>query len=362
MPIQNLPQAGVILASALLLSACTEAPAADTPVPEVLTVSAQAASKSSTYSVDREYVGVVNSGQRANLGFELSGKVSKLWVDTGDSIEKGEPLVSLDTQLLDAELNELQAQLDEIKSQQKLTKANLNRQHALKKKGFSSESEIDALISQKEALAANALRVNSAIGANRLKIKKSTIRAPYAGIVSKRFVSIGDVVGVGTSTLSLLSTGGKEALVGINSDDLKDIEAQSQHIIRVNDREYSATLISNASNVDITSRSISLRFLLENDAQVLDGELAYLKYQKTYADEGFWLPTTALIDGIRGTWNIYTLTPNEQQNLVERRVVRVLFANNDSVYVQGGLETGEQVITTGLHKVVPGQTVQVAVE
>ncbi|MBW3695839.1 efflux RND transporter periplasmic adaptor subunit [Vibrio sp. T187] len=362
MPIQKLIVKGAIVSCALALTACSDSLAVVEQPTTLLSVDAQVVTQSDAYTVEREYVGVINSGQRANLGFELSGKVSKLWVDAGDAVKKGQPLVSLDTQLLDAELNELQAQLDEIKSQQKLTKANLNRQYTLKKKGFSSESEIDTLISQKEALAANHLRVNASIGANRLKLKKSTITAPYSGIVSKRFVSIGDVVGIGTSTLSLLSTDGKEAIIGVNSGDLQGIEAQAIHKVRVGNQEYSAELISKASNVDTTSRSVSLRFLLEEDAAVLDGELAYLSYQKTYPETGFWLPTTALIDGIRGTWNVYSLAPVDDHKSVERRVVQVLFANNDSVYVKGGLESGDQVITTGLHKVVPGQPVQVAVE
>lgn len=352
----------VVASAVVFLAACSESVAVVEQPKTLLSVEAQAIEKSETYTVEREYVGVVNSGQRANLGFELSGKISNLWVDSGDAVTKGDSLVSLDTQLLDAELKELKAQLDEVKSQQKLTKTNLNRQYALKKKGFSSESEIDALISQKETLAANSLRINSAIGANRLKIQKSTIKAPYSGVVSKRFVSIGDVVGVGTSTLSLLSAESKEAVIGVNSADLQGIAQLGNYQVRVGNQEYSAKLISNASNVDTLSRSVSLRFLLEEHAQVLDGELAYLSYQKTYQDSGFWLPTTALIDGIRGTWNVYSLSPIDDHQAVERRVVQVLFANNDSVFVTGELANGEQVITTGLHKVVPGQSVQIAAE
>ncbi|SON49875.1 efflux RND transporter periplasmic adaptor subunit [Vibrio tapetis] len=357
---QKLASFCFVLFATLLLSACSETEKVEEQPHTLLTVQTQPVVEHESYSVDREYVGVINSVQRANLGFELSGKVSDIRVDVGQTVTKGQELVTLDTQLLGSELKELQAQLDEVKAQQKLTQTNLKRQHALKKKGFSSDSEIDSLVSQKEAQTANLLRIQSAVEANRLKIQKSTIRAPYDGIISKRFVSLGDVVGVGTSTFSLLSTSGKEAVIGVNSQDLKDIQAQSDYVIRVRDQVYPAHLISKASNIDAKSRSISLRFSLDDNNAVLDGELAYLTFEKHYPEKGFWLPTTALIDGIRGTWNIYALNSETDENQVERRVINVLFANNESVYVKGGLTNGDQVITTGLHKVVPGQSVSIA--
>lgn len=45
-------------------------------------------------------------------------------------------------------------------------------------------------------------------------------------------------------------------------------------------------------------------------------------------------------------------------NKVERRSVQVLFANNQQAYVSGAIEDGEQVIASGLHRLVPGQTVK----
>ncbi|WED28924.1 efflux RND transporter periplasmic adaptor subunit [Vibrio sp. DW001] len=347
-----------IVSAVFFLSACSDPTVAVQKPKQRLTVESQLISESQSYTVTREYVGSIQAGQKSNLGFELSGKISEIHVDVGEVVEKGQPLVRLDIKLLLTELKQLDAQMKEIKAQQKLTNANLKRQYSLKKKGFSSESEIDLLISQKEALEANALRINATISTNKLKHQKSTINAPYSGIVSKRFVSLGDVVSVGDATFELLSDSNKEALIGIHVSDIRKIEAQDHYVIRVGDIEHEATLISQGSNIDSNSRNVSLRFLLDQtDSEILDGELAYLSYKKEYVKSGYWLPNTALIDGIRGTWNIFTL---DEQNIVGRKSVQVLFANNQSVYVQGPISDGDEVITTGLHKVVPGQRVQVA--
>ncbi len=350
----------LIVWMAFLISACSQPTETANNPGELLFVEAQAARVSDSYTVLHEYVGSVHSAQKANLGFELAGKVSELWVDAGEVVFKGQLLISLDTQLLLTELKQLEAQLAEVKAEQDLTQANLLRQYSLKKKGFASESEIDRLISQRDALKAKVLRLNAEVSANRLKQEKSTIKAPYSGIISQRFVSLGDIVGLGQATFSLLSTDNKEAIIGINNDDIAAIESQGDFQIRIGETRYAADLVSSASNIDLNSRSISLRFLLEHAPAVLDGELAYLSYEKRYEAEGFWLPSAALTDGIRGTWNVFIINSIDRQKQVERRSVQVLFANNRSVYVQGAIADGDEVITAGLHKVVPGQFVQVS--
>jgi len=57
-------------------------------------------SLSSSYQVERQFVGQVVAKQRADIGFELAGKISKIFVDEGDHVSQGEILMQLDTELL----------------------------------------------------------------------------------------------------------------------------------------------------------------------------------------------------------------------------------------------------------------------
>lgn len=350
----------VVLIQLLLLGCWQQQPLEETNVTRQLpTVTTEQVVQSDHYQISREYVGSVRAGQKANLGFELSGKVSAIYADTGETVAKGQALIALDSQLLDSELKQLMAQQKEIQAQLKLTNASLSRQNALRKRGFSSESEIDVLVSKQQAFKANLSKLQASMESVKLRKQKSTIIAPYSGVVSQRFVSLGDVVSMGAPTLSLLSNDDSEVLIGVHRDDVKDIEASLQHSIRIGNAMYRAKLISQASNIDIHSRNVGLRFILEGKPKVLDGELAYLSYQKSIAEKGTWLPSSSLVDGVRGTWNIYTISKRNQQKIVDRRSVQVLFANNDTVYVQGAIAEGDEVITSGLQKIVVGQQVQV---
>lgn len=134
-------------------------------VQTILTVETMALAQSSSYAVQREYVGVVKAGQQANLGFELAGKVNEILVDVGDTVTIGQPLIRLDTQLLETESSQLKAQAEEVKAQLSLVAANLKRQRSLKAKGFSAEAEIDSLTSEQRVLQANLLRIDASVKA-----------------------------------------------------------------------------------------------------------------------------------------------------------------------------------------------------
>ncbi len=355
----KLPLSICTLLTSLALSACSDSSAVEASPEKLLTVATSVAQESTNYSVMREYVGAVRANQKANLGFELAGKISNIYVDAGEQVTKGQPLIVLDTQLLKTEQKQLQAQLNEVNAQLALTKANLKRQYSLRKKGFSSEADIDSLNSQKDAFMANVVRISSSIEGNQLQQTKSVIKAPYTGMIGSRFVSLGDVVSAGSPTLELISTEAQEAVIGVFKGDVQSIQRQDLHRVRLGNEIVQAALISLPANIDANSRNVRLRFALDGNQDVLDGELAYLMYEKQIDQRGFWLPNGALTDGLRGTWNVYVLTQVGQTKVVESRSVQVLYSDNSRVFVEGALMSGDEVVISGLHKVVPGQAVQV---
>ncbi|GAB3524537.1 efflux RND transporter periplasmic adaptor subunit [Photobacterium alginatilyticum] len=309
------------------------------------------------YLVEREYVGTVQAGQQANLGLELGGKISQLLVDVGDKVIAGDPLIILDKQLLQTQADELRAQQAQITAQLELIEANLKRQKALKKKGFSAESEIDNLNSQRNALRANFRQLAASAAANQLQQQKSTVFAPYDGTISARFVSKGDVVNTGAPTLTLLASTNKEAHIGIPAKQLAKMSEEADWTLRIGNRSYQASLLNPGARVDTGSRTVKLRFGLPQNANVIDGELAYLLFSDIREKPGYWIPLSAMTDGIRGVWNVFALNENNQELRIERRSVQVLYANNDHAFVTGAISNGERLVSDGLHRLVPGQAV-----
>lgn len=326
-----------------------------TPPPKV---AVEKITKSTHYTINRDYIGLIQSPHASQLGFELNGKINAIYVELGAFVKKGTPLARLDTELLKTEQTELNAQSEQIKAQLTLVKSNLLRQKQLKNKGFSSNAEIDSLISQRDALLASQKQIEAAKSSLALRIDKSTLYAPYNGNISERHINLGDVINAGAPSFTLLSSENKEAVFSVPLAQMTALENQTQPVqIRVGQKQFFAEQINQGAAITPETRTVTLRYKLADSQALFSGELAYLKQKISYQEAGFWLPLSGLTEGLRGTWNVFIVLLEKGEYKVARRAVKLIYANENQVYVTGDLTQEDLLITQGLHRIVVGQTV-----
>ena len=313
-----------------------------------------------SFIIERQFVGSVFAQQNANIGFELSGKIASLLTNTGERVSKGAVLAKLDTELLQIERNELFAQLAQTEADIVLVKANLNRLYSLQKKGYTSEQSVDELKAKQQSLLANKARINASLQANQTRIDKSTLHAPFAAQIGQRQVAEGQVVTAGSPVFELLQLSDQEIKIGLPVRLLNKLDQKlNQHTTATIDNQtVEISLITKGASVDPATRTVQLRFLIDPKHVFVPGQLAYLNLKELQQQTGFWVPLSALTDGVRGTWNVFALIDKgNNQFEIERRDVRIAHANQTSAYIYGALANQERIITTGLHKLVPGQQV-----
>ncbi len=324
-------------------------------------VKVEKVTRTTHYSIERDYIGLIQSPHASQLGFELNGKINVIYVKPGAFIKKGDPLAKLDTQLLKTEQTALNAQLEQIKAQLTLVKSNLSRQKQLKNKGFSSNAELDSLISQRDALLANKKQVEAAQASLFVQLEKSTLYAPYDGNISERHIQLGDIINTTTPTFTLLSSENKEAVFSVPFAQVAALENQTQPIhISVGQKQFLAKQINQGVAITPETRTITLRYKLANSQALFSGELAYLKQEITYEKSGFWLPLSGLTEGLKGSWNVFVALPEKGDYKVARRAVELIYAKENQVYVTGDLADQDLLITQGLHKIVVGQAISPA--
>jgi RND family efflux transporter MFP subunit len=340
--------------------ACRGAPEPERPAPRVISVATLSPELSTEFQVQRRVVGRVEAAQRVDIGFEQGGKIDSILVDQGQAVIAGQKLAALDKRLLEVAGKELEAQLRETRARLELVLSSLKRQQSLKKQGFSAEQQLDELAAEKQALMAGIERLGAGLDANRLRLEKAALLAPYDGVISRRFEDEGAVVGAGSPVLQLLESGQLEVVFGVPVDMAGGIEQGAAYPVTVGNDTFQATLIAVGSDLNAITRTVKLRFALPDDVSLRDGELALLMVSRDVRERGYWLPVSALADGVRGLWNSYVLEPlDNNQYRVQAVNVGVLHVEADRVYVSADFGS-KQVIATGLHRVVPGQIVNSA--
>lgn len=384
---------------------------AEAAVLSVETIQAEAVSQ---YEVTRTYTGEIAALRSSDLGFERSGQLVNVLVQEGDRVAAGTPLARLDTSNLQTQRQQLEAEkaralarlaeleagprpediaaaaasVRELEQELALQATQRSRREFLYEEGAIAREELDEFTYGQEALKArldqarsrlaelrNGTRseqilaqqatvrqLDAAIADLDVTIRKSTLRSPFAGVVSARQVDEGTVVGAGQPVVRLVENAAPEARIGIPTNTASRLQVGDTRTVRLGQARYPATVTSVLPEVDPDTRTQVVVFQLDASTipQLNPGQTVRVDLTKTIATEGIWLPSEALTQGIRGLWNAYVLLPSEdnpEQYEVQPQSVEILHQNGDRVLVRGTLQAGDRIVANGTHRLVPGQTV-----
>lgn len=301
-------------------------------------------------------VGRAEANQQSALGFELAGTLATTYADEGDWVEAGALLAVLDTKRLDAQMVEVNASVARAESDARLAKLSEDRIAQLVKERLESPQRLDEV--REATIAANA-RVTE-IRANRTRIQveleKSRLLAPYSGTILTRPVDPGSVVAQGQSVFTMQEGGKTEVRIALGADGAQSVKVGDTYPLSKGSEVWQATVKSIAKARNLSTRTVDVIFELEtSDRLVLPGDLLTLTIPQTVHEQGYWLPKTALSNGVRGLWTVFTVKDQK----IHPKFVEILYSNVELAYVSGALQPDDQVVVSGTQRVAPQQSVSV---
>ena len=135
-----------------------------------------------------------------NVGTQVSGTVSKLYVNFNDEVKTGQILAELDPALLNAQLQQSKANLSSDKVTLKIAEKKLKRNQLLKEKGFISNEALE-IVEQELDVARAQLAISKAqVARDRANLDYSIIKSPISGVVIARDIDIGQTVAANFQT------------------------------------------------------------------------------------------------------------------------------------------------------------------
>lgn len=215
------------------------------------------------------------------LSSEVSGEIIELPLKEGQTVEKGDLLVKINPDLIQAAVSQSQAGLDNVRAQLAQTKAsennaklNYDRSKTLFEKGVISKSEWDKAVADYEMAQANRqaayYNVQSAAASlkqSRENLYRTTIYAPMSGTISKLSVELGErVVGTaqmaGTEIVRVANLTNMEVVVDVNENDIVKVEIGDTATVEVDaylGREFRGVVneIANSAQADLTSDQVT---------------------------------------------------------------------------------------------------------
>lgn len=351
-----------------VLGACEKEPAPGQNPPEPPEVFIITATEQ-PYHPEQGFNARIQSKSDVNISAEVTGKVNAIHFREGDQVALGTPLFDIDPAPYKAALARAKAELAKAKANRTSAIRNFDRGKKLVDDGYISASEYDDLESRKLESIAAVEAAQASLESAQVDLDYTSIKAPQDGRVGRAHVSVGDVVGPNSGTLTtLVGQNDMEAVFQVPEKLLLAAQRPESRVpideIEVvvqfsNGDEYPQHgKISYVSNrVDPTTGTAEVRAGIPNPNDLLRPGL-YVKalLRLTHPLQGLMIPQAAVQVDQRGS---YVLTVDDT-NTVNRSNVVTGDRIGEKVLVNSGLQAGERVVIRGVQKARPGTQVTVS--
>jgi membrane fusion protein, multidrug efflux system len=294
------------------------------------------------FSQDMEAIGTARANEAVDVTAKISNRITAIRFREGQQVRQGDVLVEFDSEQVRASLAEAQAALDESRSQFKRSRE-LFTTKAL------SESQLDQI---QATLSTNEARVAGA----RSQLNDTIIRAPFAGRVGLRQVSLGGFVSPGTVITTLDDTSVIKldfSVPEVFLSSLKEGMEISAGTAAYPTEKFKGKVSSIDSRVDPVSRAVLVRARLDNpDGRLKPGMFMTVRLMRTEAP-ALLIPEQALVP--EGERKFVFVVREGKAFKTEVSTGR---RRPGEVEVTKGIADGDVVISEGIQKVRDGSPVQ----
>lgn len=343
----------------LLLSACGDAPtpereAAPRPISWSVVRAADA-------EAPRTLTGVVRSRDRADLAFEVGGRVDAVTVEVGDRFEAGAVLARLEDTRFRLEVDQARAALAEASARREEARQDLERQQTLVERELASRARLDAAQTAFEAALAAVQTAQARLGLAEDALAETVLRAPYAGVVATRLVEPAQQVAPGRTVLRIQgSEGGFEVEVAVPETLIGAVEAGAAHDVALParpGRAFRGRVTEIGPETGAARAYPVILVLVEPGPGVRAGMTAEVRVPlgEEVLDGAVTIPASAFlpVDDDRRVAFVF----DAGTQTVARREIEVVDLFGSRALVASGLAAGEIVADRGLPFLEDGQRV-----
>lgn len=326
------------LALALGLSACGDAPPApERPAAPTLATHTVAADGTAGF---RDWDGTVEAVREAVLSAQTSGRVTAVEADVNDRVAAGAVLVRLTTVEQRAGLDAARAQLRAAEAAAAEAERQYRRYASLAQDKYVSGAQLDQARSARDAAAAARDAARAQLAAAGQGADYTTVRAPYAGIVSMRSVEPGETVGPGQPLLTLYAPDALRIELALPQSEAEAVRARPQASLRLDDgRGVDAAEVVVYPSADPRSHSVGVRVNLPAlQGPPAPGTTAAVRLPASAARGALRIPAKAIVR--RGELTgVYVV----QDGRPLLRQLRLGGVEGGSATVLSGLKPGEKI-------------------
>ncbi|KAA2219060.1 efflux RND transporter periplasmic adaptor subunit [Maribacter flavus] len=299
-----------------------------------------------------ELQGDVSTKQNVLIYPEMAGTLQKVYVKEGQRVNKGQLLATIDD-------GGMGSQLSQLKTQAELAKTTFERRKRLWDQQIGSEIEYLSAKAEFEARQDAVKQAESQLG-------KSSIRAPFSGIIDDVIKDQGTVVapGPGSEVFRIVNLSDMFIEVDVPETYLGAISKGKEALVYfpVLGDSIQTEIRETGNFINPANRSFSVEIPVPNkDGQIKPNLTAKVNLNDYTSDNAILIPSSIISENAEGDQYVFVAGNPDSENeaVVKRTIITIGKTQKGQAEVLSGLEAGDQVIKEGARSVKDGQKVKI---
>ena len=276
--------------------------------------------------------GEVEAIQSAELKPEIDGRITEILMREGTEVREGAPLFRIDDAELKAEVARATAERD-------LAEQALARTRSLLDQKAASTSDL-------ERAEATARSARASLELLQVRLGRTTVRAPFSGILGQRMVSLGDYVTTGTSLVRIQTVDPQRVSFTVPERYAREVKTGQQVTFRVAalpGEEFQGRVDFVSPSVQLPARTLLIKALVPNGRRHLQpGMFTEMRLATAVRPRAIVVPEEAVFS-VQGTQIVWAVVDGK----ANRRPVTIGVRSPGEAEITSGLNAGEQVVVGG---------------
>ena len=276
--------------------------------------------------------GEVEAIQSAELKPEVDGRIVEILMREGSEVREGAPLFRIDDAELKAEVARAAAERD-------LAEQALARTRALLDQKAASTSDL-------ERAEATARSARASLELLQVRLARTTVRAPFAGVLGQRMVSLGDYVTSSTALVRIQTVDPQRVSFTVPERYARDVKPGQQVAFRVAalpGEEFQGKVDFVSPSVQLPARTLLIKALVPNGRRHLQaGMFTETRLSTAVRPRAIVVPEEAVFS-VQGTQVVWAVVDGK----ANRRPVTIGVRSPGEAEITSGLNAGEQVVVGG---------------
>lgn len=298
----------------------------------------------STFRHFVELQGTIDAKNNVQVSPKSGGVVTAVYVREGDRVRAGQAIAKVDDQLL-------RESISEVKTQMSLANTVYEKQAALWKQQIGTEIQYLQAKNNKESLERRLATLNA-------QLSQSTVTAPISGVVDQVMVKVGQSAMPGMGLVQIVNLSQLKVVAKVAdtySGSVRKGDAITVEFPDVN-KKLNSRISFVATTVDPSSRTFTIEAPLPSDNSLKPNMLARVRINDQTQANAIVINQNLIQSTEKGQL-VYVAMNEGGKKVARAKTIKTGQSYGGQIEVTQGLQSGDQIVTTGYQDLVDGQPI-----